>query len=169
MLRHEPQKFGLQLDDQGFVALADILAVLQQRRDWQDYTAEHMREVVSASDKQRFEISGDKIRARYGHSIEQKIIHPEVEPPELLYHGTSPKVLPAIRNSGLQPMNRQYVHLSTEVKQAELVGKRHSPEPVVLVVQAKDAWQSGVRFYQPEARLYLATAIPPQFVESNPL
>ena len=164
MLRHEPEKFGLHLDDAGFVELTPLLTVLRQRKEWRHYTEEHVHEVVTTSDKQRFEISGGKIRARYGHSVAQKITHPEVEPPEILYHGTAPGVLPSIRARGLQPMRRQYVHLSTEVNQAVLVGKRHSPKPVVLTVRARDAWGAGVKFYQPEARIYLSTAIPPEFI-----
>jgi putative RNA 2'-phosphotransferase len=66
-------------------------------------------------------------------------------------------------------MKRQYVHLSTEIEQAIAVGKRHAREPVVLVVRAKEAWRMGVKFYQPEARIYLSTAIPPEFVQSEHL
>jgi len=169
MLRHEPRKFGLNLDNDGFAALPAILAVLQRQREWQNCTTEHIHEVVATCDKQRFEIVDDKIRARYGHSIEQRIVHPAVEPPEILYHGTAPGVLPAIRAHGLQPMKRQYVHLSTKIEQAVLVGKRHSSKPVVLVVRAREAWQAGVKFHQPQARLYLASAIPPQFIQSQQL
>jgi putative RNA 2'-phosphotransferase len=57
------------------------------------------------------------------------------------------------------------VHLSTEVEQARLVGRRHHREPVILTVRALDAWRSGVKFYQPEARLFLAETIPPRFIE----
>jgi putative RNA 2'-phosphotransferase len=167
ILRHQPDKFGLKLDEEGFVPLADLLRVVRREKGWGYVTEEHVREVVANSDKQRFEIVGERIRARYGHSVPQRVIHPEVEPPEVLYHGTAPRSLPAIREQGLQPMKRQYVHLSTRVEQAQQVGRRHGPQPVVLTVRARSAWQAGVKFYQPEERLYLSTAIPAEFIEEK--
>jgi putative RNA 2'-phosphotransferase len=164
VLRHEPERFGLRLDDHGSVPMADLLSALHRRREWHGTTEAQIREVVTTSDQQRFEIVGDRIRARYGHSVEQRVTYPEVEPPDLLYHGTSPHSLPSIRTEGLRSMKRQYVHLSTDPEQARAVGRRHSREPVILAVRARDAWRAGVRFYQPEERLYLAEAIPAAFI-----
>lgn len=167
ILRHQPEKFGLKLDDNGFVPLSDLLAAVRRERGWEEATEEHVREVVATSDKQRFEIVGEKIRARYGHSVPQRVTYSEVEPPEVLYHGTPRRSLPNIRAKGLQPMKRQYVHLSTDVEPARIVGRRRDAKPVVLVVRARAAWQSGVKFFHPEERLYLSTAIPPEFIEGE--
>jgi RNA:NAD 2'-phosphotransferase (TPT1/KptA family) len=38
---------------------------------------------------------------------------------------------------------------------------------VVLIVRAREAWQAGVKFFQPEERLYLAEAVPAEFVEAE--
>ena len=167
MLRHEPEKFGLTLDEHGFAPLTDVLAAVRRKRDWSDATEEQIREVVKNSDKQRFEIQGEAIRARYGHSVEGKVAHEAIEPPEILYHGTSPNALAVIEKDGLRAMKRQYVHLSIEVEQARMVGQRHHPRPVILRVRAHEAWQNGVLFYQPEARLFLADEVPPQFIEAE--
>jgi putative RNA 2'-phosphotransferase len=165
VLRHEPDRHGLRLDQDGAVPLEDLLAAVRRQRGWEQVTAEQIRQVVARSDKQRFEIVGEKIRARYGHSVPEAVTYAEVQPPAILYHGTSPKALPAIRASGLQPMRRQYVHLSTRTDQARMVGRRHAPDPVVLVVRAQQAWEAGVKFYQPEDRLYLSASIPPEFIQ----
>jgi putative RNA 2'-phosphotransferase len=165
ILRHQASQFGLPLDPQGFVPLADLLAAIRQQRGWQGMTASDIEDVVSCSDKQRFEISTGNIRAHYGHSIAQRITYPAVEPPEVLYHGTSPMSLPALRKEGLQPGNRQYIHLSTSWDEARQVGQRHHSRPVVLTVQARAAWQKGVSFFQPQERLYLSDAIPAQFIQ----
>jgi putative RNA 2'-phosphotransferase len=164
ILRHEPARFGLALDGEGWVALEELLSALRRERRWQAVTEAHVREVVAASDKQRFEIMDGRIRARYGHSVAERVTYPPVVPPELLYHGTAPGSLAAIRREGLRAMGRQYVHLSTQVEQALTVGRRHAPQPVVLTVRAQEAWLAGVQFYQPEERLYLAEAVPAAFV-----
>jgi putative RNA 2'-phosphotransferase len=39
------------------------------------------------------------------------------KPPAILYHGTSPSAAKNIMSEGLRPMNRQYVHLSTDKNQ----------------------------------------------------
>jgi putative RNA 2'-phosphotransferase len=164
VLRHQPELLGLDLGEHGFVPLTELLSAIHRRSEWQGVTEEHIREVVESSDKQRFEISEGMIRARYGHSVAETITYPEVEPPRSLYHGTSPDALPSILAVGLQSMARQYVHLSTNPDQARSVGRRHSPQPVVLTTHAHDAWQAGVKFFHPEDRLYLATAIPSKFI-----
>lgn len=165
VLRHDPERLRLRLDEEGAVSLADLLTALRRQRGWEQVTEAQIREVVASSDKQRFEIIGDRMRARYGHSAAQTVSYPEVRPPEILYHGTSPKALPSIRTHGLRPMRRQYVHLSTQIDQARLVGRRHAPDPVILTVRARAACEAGVKFYQPEERLYLSTAIPPAFID----
>jgi len=165
LLRHDPARAGLRLDEEGAVCLADLLAALRLQRGWEQVTEAQIQEVVAASDKQRFEIIGEKIRARYGHSVSQTVTYPEIRPPGILYHGTSPKALPSIRTHGLKPMQRQYVHLSTQIDQARQVGRRHAPDPVVLTVRGQEAWEAGVKFYQPEERIYLSTAIPPAFID----
>jgi putative RNA 2'-phosphotransferase len=167
ILRHEAEKFGLSLDEEGWAGLAELLAAMGLRHEWREVSEAEVREVVESSDKQRFEIQGGRIRARYGHSVPQTVRYPEVEPPEVLYHGTAPESLPAIQVDGLRSMRRQYVHLSLDVEQARAVGQRHSHRPVVLRVRARAAWEAGVKFYQPEARLYLSPAVPAAFVQEG--
>lgn len=166
MLRHEPEQFGLTLDQNGFAPLNDVLRAVQTRKKWGATTLADIRYVVRNSDKQRYEIAEDKIRARYGHSVTEKIEHEPIEPPQILYHGTSPNALDSIKTDGLCSMKRQYVHLSIEPEQAHMVGARHHPHPIILQVRAHEAWQNGVKFYQPEARLFLADEVPPEFIES---
>jgi putative RNA 2'-phosphotransferase len=167
ILRHQPESVGLELDDEGFVELEDLQVALRRNRSQGSVTQADVLEVVETSDKQRFEVVGDRIRARYGHSVEQKMAYDPVTPPEILYHGTSPHAVPNIRRQGLQPMKRQYVHLSVDTEQARAVGKRHHRQPAILTVHAKRAWDAGVTFYHPEERLFLAESIPPEFIVSE--
>ena len=76
--------------------------------------------MIVRSDKVRFELKDDKIRALYGHSyyyssnLFTKIHKTASKPPAILYHGTSPSAAKNIMSEGLRPINRQYVHLSTD-------------------------------------------------------
>jgi putative RNA 2'-phosphotransferase len=110
--------------------------------------------MIARSDKVRFEIKDDKIRALYGHSSSSipftKIQKIASKPPHILYHGTSPSAAKNIMSEGLRLMNRHYVHLSTDKNTALQVGKRkiiskneEEQQPVIISVSAIEAYYTG--------------------------
>ncbi|AKA69307.1 RNA 2'-phosphotransferase [Clostridium scatologenes] len=66
----------------------------------------------------------------------------------------------SIENSELLPKGRQYVHLSNDIETALQVGKRHDDKPVILEIDAKKAWDEGVKFYLGNDKVWLADNIP---------
>ena len=64
---------------------------------------------------------------------------------------------------GLEPRERQYVHLSVTAAEAESVARRHDPAPAMLVIDAQRAHAEGVRFYQ-SGPLFLAENVPAKFL-----
>lgn len=167
-LRHNPADFELTLDANGWVALRDLVRAIAARPRWQWIETEHVLEVVNTSDKRRFEVDGAFIRARYGHSRAARPVYQRVTPPEVLYHGTPRRNLSAIRQHGLQPVSRQYVHLSATPEMAVQVGQRRDESPVILQIRAADAHAAGIEFGTPSGQpddVYLVEAIPPRFIE----
>lgn len=165
-LRHEPAAYGLKLDADGWVALdAFIAAVRASDARWRDVTPADLEAIGSAFEKKRHEISAGRIRASYGHSVEAAIDRPAIEPPAMLYHGTSPEAAEAIVKEGLRPMERTHVHLSVDLTGAREVGLRKSSTPVLLGVRARDAHAQGHRFYKVDGRVWLADAVPPAFLD----
>ncbi len=164
-LRHEPWLYELELDAEGWTPVGAVLAALHgERPDWQDLTAADFAEVIRASAKKRYEMVDDRIRALYGHSVPGKLSRAAASPPARLYHGTSPRALDAIRQAGLQPMARQYVHLSPHRADAVAVGRRKHPQPAILVVDAAAAATAGIPFYVGNERVWLADAVPWRFI-----
>ena len=164
-LRHRPWLFELELDDQGWVPVENLLDALRQRRDqWADLTAADLATMIARTDKPRYELRAGRIRALYGHSLPGKLARVPAEPPETLYHGTSPGAVESIRKTGLQPMSRQYVHLSVDRETAQLVGERKAGRPVMLIVRAAGAHRDGVTFYRGNDRVWLADHVPPEFI-----
>ena len=158
-LRHNPGKFGFSLDEKGFAPIADVVGGLY-------ISLKDIRTLVQESEKKRFEIVGDKIRALYGHSIQVDLGLEPVEPPPVLYHGTSLGLKEEILAQGLKPMGRQFVHLSVDVASAMAVGRRHDPRPSVLKIDAKVMYEKGFVFYEtPE--LFLTTEVPAEFIEGD--
>jgi putative RNA 2'-phosphotransferase len=120
--------------------------------------------MIRESVKQRHEMQGKRIRAMYGHSLPILRTRTNVSPPATLFHGTSESAFQNIRTEGLKPMGRQQVHLSVDVETAVEVGRRKAALPVVVGIRALLAHSSGVEFYRGNEKVWLADAIPPQYV-----
>ncbi|MBN8658299.1 MAG: RNA 2'-phosphotransferase [Anaerolineae bacterium] len=166
VLRHRTNDFGLHLDEQGFVAFEDLKRLVEEKST-DVYSDEDWRKVLNGEldGKKRFELKDGRIRALYGHSKVEHVIYEPVNPPDILYHGTTPQAEKAIRREGLRSMKRQYVHLSANTERALNVGGRRTDDVRLLVVRAGEAQQAGVEFYSPEPEHYLAQNIPPQFID----
>lgn len=165
-LRHEPWLYELELDREGWTPVDQLLHALRERGgDWAAVDRDAVRRMMASASKQRFELDGDRIRARYGHSLAGRIHLTPGTPPPRLFHGTAPDTVPIIRTQGLRPMGRQYVHLSVDVETARSVGQRKSGRPVLLAVDAAAAAATGVVFYRGNDRVWLADAIPPEQLE----
>ena len=165
-LRHAPWKYELELDAEGFVPVEQLLSAINESGKYdRAITADDIRHIIEISDKQRFEISGDRIRALYGHTIPMRIQKVAAVPPPVLYHGTTHKSLPLILTKGLLPMSRQYVHLSADTETAEIVGKRRDPHPVILKINTAAAMQEGAVFYIGNEKVWLCDSVAPQFIE----
>ena len=166
VLRHNPVRYGLEPDRHGYVDL-DAFFLIATRR-YPGVTPERLRELIAAGGSGRFEVAGNRLRARYGHSIAIEPAGPPVEPPERLYHGTEPERTDAILAEGLKPMGRQMLHLSETTEDALSVARRRTDRPTVLRIHAQEAHRAGIVFHH-EGKVYLAPSIPAQFIPLEPL
>jgi putative RNA 2'-phosphotransferase len=165
-LRHEPWLYEIELDDEGWVSVESVLAALRKEKpEWTDLSATDLVHMIESSSKRRHEIQSGRIRALYGHSIAGKLKRTPAIPPNVLYHGTAPDVVAAIKASGLLSMGRQNVHLSIDEATAAEVGRRKSKKPVILRVLAAAAHGRGIRFYEGNDKVWLADFVPSEFVE----
>lgn len=165
VLRHNPGKIGLTLDPQGW-AEVDARAIAAAQRHGVRLDQDTLLRIVAENDKQRFALSEDgrRIRASQGHSIAVELALAPLAPPELLYHGTTTRVLDAIEREGLHKRRRQHVHLSPDEATALKVGRRHGP-PVVLTVQAGAMAAAGYLFYRSANGAWLTDHVPPEYLE----
>lgn len=135
-LRHAPWGYELEMDEEGWVPIEQLLDALHRKNDWKSITQEDIQQMIDISEKKRHEIVGSRIRAFYGHSIPMKISKIQSKPPEILYHGTARRFMESIMKNGLSPQSRQYVHLSQDVETAQNVGKRHDDKPYILCIDS---------------------------------
>jgi putative RNA 2'-phosphotransferase len=167
-LRHSPDRIGLTLDDAGWVDVDELLTACA-RAGFPVSRAE-LDEVVAANDKQRyaFDDTGQRIRANQGHTVEVALDLPVVPPPDVLFHGTVARNLPAIRRTGLTPMARHDVHLSADEDTARRVGARRG-EPVVLRIDAAAMATAGHTFRRSANGVWLVAEVPPRYLHEPTL
>ena len=162
ILRHNPDRFNVSLDKEGWTNIDSILDALHNFPDLIDLKKEDLLYLLSSQTKRRFQISKNKIKATYGHTVPILKKNP-MKPPDILYHGTSPKFVKSIMNHGLLKMNRQYVHLSIDLDTAIETGKRKDRNPIIIKVDSKIAYDEGILFYKGSDKVWLSENLLPNF------
>jgi putative RNA 2'-phosphotransferase len=160
VLRHDPHAVGMELDDEGWLEIHQLIANANQRG--KNLSLDLLHEVVATNDKKRFALSDDglRIRASQGHSVSGVDLQlAETTPPPMLYHGTVSVFLESIRATGLQKRSRNHVHLSADEATATKVGSRRG-KPIILRVDAAAMHQAGLRFYLSANDVWLVDAVP---------
>jgi putative RNA 2'-phosphotransferase len=168
VLRHNPAHLNLQLDEQGWVSVNELLHQLNNHNE--PVTFELLKEIVDTNSKKRFSFNEDftRIRANQGHSLEIDLNYMPQQPPDLLYHGTAAKNLEAILQQGLNKISRHHVHLSADTSSALQVGSRHG-KPIVLIIRAMEMHQQGHVFYCSQNGVWLTDHVPPSFISCHQL
>ena len=164
VLRHEPGKIGITLDENGWTDCDELIQAAARHRVSFDRAT--LLEIVRTNDKKRFALSedGTRIRANQGHSVKVDLGLTPQQPPESLYHGTVDKFIDAIRSTGLHKGERHHVHLSPNLITATKVGERRG-KPVILIVRAAAMADAGHPFYLSDNGVWLTDAVPPEFIE----
>ena len=162
VLRHKPESAGLKIDKHGWVSVSELIKALST-------DMETLEKIVAFNDKKRFIFSEDKLRIRacQGHSIKVDVELKEAVPPKYLYHGTLLKNGKSIEKEGLRPMNRLYVHLSTDIDTAWQVAKRRKSADgyVIYRIDTEAMIKNGCKFYQAENGVWLTKIVPPSCME----
>jgi len=159
-LRHFNRDLGLEMDVHGWVGIEALSEAVRQRYPWSD---ESVLEAMFASDiKQRYQVEGERVRARYGHSVPVELDHPDNTQP-LLYYGTSEEEFDSILKVGIKPHSQTYVHLSKTLESAVEVACVRTDHPVILRIDATGMQSKGIQILD-ASPLCLALEVPPEFI-----
>ncbi|AXT59570.1 RNA 2'-phosphotransferase [Aquimarina sp. AD10] len=164
ILRHNPAKIGLQLDDNGWADVTELLS--KSKNHSPNLDIDLLKEIVQNNDKKRFAFNDDqsKIRANQGHSLDINLGYIPKQPPEFLYHGTVSKFIDAIKEKGILKMSRHHVHLSQDRETAIKVGSRRG-KPIVLTLRSGAMHTNGVEFFQSDNGVWLTDHVLPEYIE----
>jgi len=163
ILRHAPWKFGVEPDEAGFIELDKFLVTIKKIYPW--VKKDDIKMVAKLDAKDRFEIRGNKIRARYGHSYEVAIDYKEDKSSKTLYHGTSIKNLEKILKEGIKSMKRQFVHLTIDSEDAYKTALRHDKDVAILLIDANCLRKKGYKIYDAGRVVRLVEYVPPSCIK----
>ncbi len=166
LLRHFPWEAGLSLDEEGFVSLYELAEAIKHKWKGGNYswvTEEHIFVVAKLDPKGRFEVIGDRIRARYGHSIHVDIKYEKTFYPHPLYHGTIEEKLKSIMKEGLKPLRRRYVHLTSNISDAWTRAETRHGTPIVLVIDGRYLSEKRL-LYKASDTVFLAPYVTPEAI-----
>ena len=166
VLRHQPETIGIQLDENGW---ADINELLNKSNSYGiKLDRETLVHIVATNSKKRFAFNEtlDKVRASQGHSIVIELGYSNQKPPDVLFHGTSEKSVQSILKTGLEKGGRQHVHLSSDIETAVKVGQRHG-KPFVFKVLAEEMYNDNFQFFISENGVWLTDNVPAKYLKQN--
>jgi len=165
VLRHFPDRYGLEADKNGWVDLRDFITATQIRnRRLRFLKPHHIVGLIETDPKGRYQFRDGRIRATYGHSIDVDLDLPTENIPEVLFHPASPEQLPVFLEAGLKPTDRKMVHLSKTYEAALEAGRVHTKEPVILEVDVRAARAAGHVVMKAGKTVYLTKEVPPEFL-----
>lgn len=163
VLRHFPHKFGLEVDENGWVSFEALAKIVNKKYRWADVWV--LKALIYSDEKKRYELKENKIRARYGHSIDVKLNDMPEALESTLYYGTSEEEANRMLEIGIKPVNQTYVHLSTTIERSLEVASLRTKNPIVFEIDAEQARKDGVRILKANDSIALAKEISTKYIK----
>ena len=161
ILRHG--KFSLDMDDQGFVRIREIVMTVKEKNSRMHWLRpHHIIALVETDPKGRYQISGDMVRATYGHSIPLELDLPTDDVPAELFYPATPEEVDIILEAGLLPSDRLMVHLSLTYNDAMNAGSVRVEDPIILLIDTNAVFKAGHEIGKAGKTVFLAKQIPPE-------
>lgn len=165
VLRHAPEKFGIEMDINGWVNALDLsVKVGEQRRNLHWLRKWHFEAIATTDDKGRYQVEGDMIRATYGHSIELELDLPTDNIPEELYWPCEEDGVEALLEYGITKGERKHIHLSKTIANAMEAGHVRIARPTILEVDTVRAIAEGNIIWRAGKTVFLCEGMPPTFL-----
>jgi len=169
VLRHFPDRFDLEMDEQGWLEASEFIdAVKSQRRHFHYLETKHLQAVVETDPKGRYELKNGRLRATYAHTLDLELDLPTDKNPEHLYFACSKEDSTEYLEHGLYPGDRNMVHLSSTRLNALEAGRHIIGKPIVLLVDVRAAEGADCAIMKAGTTVYLVKELPGDFLKKLP-
>ena len=167
MLIRRPDEFGL-VPVSGWYRLKDVLQALQEEgrpcRESQLGELNHL--AVAESKPPPFEIEAGRIKPADAQGPQPVVVD---EVPAILYGFCRRRAHAVVAEKGLIARDGELYLLAADEEMAVRLGRRRDPEPVVFIVEARQAAAAGVAFLRLGQALHLCSRMPARFLRTPPL
>jgi putative RNA 2'-phosphotransferase len=169
ILRHSPERYGLALDEHGWIPVDHVIGAIQNNRRYHWIRPYHIEAIVITDDKGRYQVEGGMIRATYGHTLQVDLSDMPNADLEFLYYPASEEEADMILENGIRPMDRQYIHLSATPEKADEAGKVRIQNPIILKIDVKCATEllPEKPIKKAGKAVYLAQEVPAKCISKN--
>ncbi|MBL0713019.1 MAG: hypothetical protein JJV98_04895 [Desulfosarcina sp.] len=158
ILGRRPDEFGLVPDEQGYVAVKDLIKVLHEEK-WHHVRPGHLETLPYCRPNAGIEMDQHRIRACERGNL--PAFSDSTPPPKLLYSCIRRKAYLTVSRHGLVPQTHpDKVVLYADMALAQRVGRRRDATPIVVTVQTTVAQRAGILFMRFGQSIYLAASIP---------
>jgi putative RNA 2'-phosphotransferase len=165
ILRHFPDRYGLEIDSRGWVSLPAIVRAIGQKHPAYHWLrTQHLVAIAETDAKGRYEVRDDRVRATYAHTVEVDLDLPTENIPDHLYYPVTEEEVAIVLEVGLKPSDRKKVHLSRTAGDAHSAGSVRTAQPVVLEVDARRARSDGIVIMQAGKTVFLVNQVPPEYL-----
>ena len=165
ILRHFPDRYGLEMDPHGWVSLPQIVRAISQKHPAYHWLrVAHLVAIVETDAKGRYEVRDERVRATYGHTLEVDLDLPTENIPDHLYFPVTPEEATIVLEVGLKPSDRKRVHLSKTAEDARAAGSVRTPDPVILEVDTQKARSGGLVIMRAGKTVYLVDQVPAEYL-----
>ncbi len=168
MLRHFPENYGIRLDSHGYARIYSIVpAIKSQKRRYGWLTPLHIESLGKTDEKGRYQVSDrGEIRATYDHTIPVDLSDlPVDEIPDVVYYQTTPEEYDLIRETGINPSDKTYIHLSSTFRKAYVSGRFHVENPLIIGISTERMRDMEKPVYRASREVFLTLEIPPECIE----
>lgn len=168
ILRHFPEKYGLEMQPHGWIPFPQLVqAIVGRHRGYHWLRPHHLVAIAESDPKGRYEVRDDRVRATYGHTVEVELDLPTEDIPDELFFPVTPEEAPIVLEVGLKPSDRKKVHLSKTAEDARAAGAVRHPDPVILEVDTRAARGDGLVIMKAARTVYLVDQVPPKFLKRH--
>lgn len=159
ILRHRPERYHIEIDERGYVNIDEMVQVIRfYYRRFHFVGPSHIFSIILTDQKGRYQLSDNKryLRATYGHTIDVDLTDlPSDGIPEILYYPTNKEEFEILKENGILPSDRRWIHLSSSKEKAYIAGLYHFDSPLVIPLKSASILDSGENLYHAGQEVYI--------------
>lgn len=166
ILRHRPEKYHLEVSESGYVNIDEIVQEIRfHYRRFHFVGPSHIFAIVLTDTKGRYQLTDNKryLRATYGHTIDVDLSDlPTDGVPEVLYYPTNREEFEILRENGILPSDRRWIHLSSSDEKAYIAGLYHFDEPLLIPINSESVIAGGEIIYHAGPEVFICKFVQPE-------